>query len=213
MTQEQYNEAINLIGHLILTASDALRELLGYYGVGFESAPTKRQLIDATIELLTSDTDGFTDALSKLVDRHIDTEVESMIWLRKVGFDLPDAEDAFFGGLIKGAIGAIGGLLKKKKRRNSNNNSGNSGASSSQALQAKRDLELQIQRMQEQQRRRDEERRREQAERLRREQEEKAKRRTQTMLMVGGGVVLLALIGVAVFMSRPKTPMYNPVKQ
>ena len=210
MTQEQYNEAINLIGHLILTASDTLTELLSLYGVDFETIPTKRQLIDATIEMLKEDTDGFTEALGKLIDRHIDTEVESMVWLAKVGFDLPDAEDAFFGGLIKGAIGAIGGLLKKKKRRN-NNGSSNSN-SSSQALQAKRDLELQIQRMQEQQRRRDEERRREQTERLRREQEEKAKRRTQTMLMIGGAVVLVSLVGVALFMSRPKTPMYNPSK-
>ena len=210
MTQEQYNEAINLIGHLILTASTALTELLAIYGVDFEETPTKRELIDATVEMLKEDPDGFTENLATLVDRHIDTEVESMVWLRKVGFDLPDAEDAFFGGLIKGAIGAIGGLLKKKKRRN-NNGSSNSN-SSSQALQAKRDLELQIQRMQEQQRRRDEERRREQAERLRREQEEKAKRRTQTMLMVGGAVALVSLIGVALFMSRPKTPMYNPSK-
>ena len=208
MTQQQYNEAINLIGHLILTASNSLIELLAIYGVDFEEVPTKRQLIDATVEMLKDDSSGFTQSLAKLVDRHIDTEVESMVWLARVGFDLPDAEDAFFGGLIKGAIGAIGGLLKKKKRRGTNNGGGSTD--SSQALQAKRDLELQIQRMQEQQRRRDEERRREQTERARLEREAQAKRRTQTMLMVGGAVVLISLVGVALFMSRAKTPMYNP---
>ncbi|WP_299212609.1 hypothetical protein [uncultured Dokdonia sp.] len=207
MTQQQYNEAINLIGHLILTASDTLTELLAHHGVGFETAPTKRQLIDATIEKLKSDTDGFTKGLAKLVDRHIDIEVDSMVWLRKVGFDLPDAEDAFFGGLIKGAIGAIGGLLKKKK---SNNNNSSNNVFSSQAMQAKRDLELQIQRMQEQQRRRDEERRREEAERARLEREAQAKKRTQTMLIIGGVVLLVSLVGVALFMSRSKAPMYNP---
>ncbi|MFC4633511.1 hypothetical protein ACFO3O_06310 [Dokdonia ponticola] len=210
MTQQQYNEAINLIGHLILTASDALIELLTIYGVDFQDTPTKRQLINATVEMLKSDSDGFTDSLAKLVDRHIDTEVESMVWLKKVGFDLPDAEDAFFGGLIKGAIGAIGGLLKKKKRKNDNGS--NSNTTSAQALQAKRDLELQIQRMQEQQRRREEERRREEAERVRLERETQAKKRTQTMLMVGGVVVLISLVGVALFMSRSKPPMYNPSK-
>lgn len=201
MTQQQYNEAINLIGHLILTASGSLTELIARYGVGFENPPTKRQLIDATVELLKNDPSNFTDALSKLVDSHIDVAGDSMLWLRRVGFDLPEAEDAFFGGLIKGAIGAIGGLLKKKK---GNNNNSNNNASSSQALQAKRDLELQIQRMQEQQRQREEQLRREREERERREREEKAKKRSQTMLMVGGAVVLVSLIGVALFMSRPR---------
>ncbi|MFC4636618.1 hypothetical protein ACFO3O_22125 [Dokdonia ponticola] len=210
MTQQQYNEAINLIGHLILTASGTLTELLAHYGVSFETPPTKRQLIDATVELLKNDPSNFTDALSKLVDRHIDVQGDSMLWLRKVGFDLPDAQDAFFGGLIKGAIGAIGGLLKKKK---SNNNNSNNSASSSQALQAKRDLELQIQRMQEQQRQREEQLRREREDRLRREREEKAKKRSQTMLMVGGAVVLVSLIGVVVFMSRSRAATYNPAIQ
>jgi len=214
MTQAQYNEAINLIGHVILSSAEALTQLLYSYGIAFKTPPTRSQLIDATVDLLHSGDVRFNAALSTLVEQHIDTQGDSMLALRKAGFNSYMEEDEFFGGLIKGAIGALGGLFKKKKRTSKDSSRSSSNANDNrlqeqalQALQAKRDLERQIQRMKEQQRREREERQR---------QEAAAKaRRSQMLMLAGGGVLVLGI--VAVVLLKPKQPQlssapYYPIK-
>lgn len=209
MTQAQYNEAINLIGHLILTAGDSLTQLLHSYGVGFSSPPSRSQLIDATIDLLGVDNSQFTAALAVLVERHIDTQGDALLALRKAGFDsyIDEEEDAFFGGLIKGAIGALGGLLKKKKKsgKSSSSSSSSDALKYQQALQAKQDLERQIQRMHNEQRQKDEQHSKEL---------QQAKKRTQNILIAGGvGVLVLGILAVVLLKSKsPSAPMYHPPK-
>jgi len=218
MTQAQYNEAINLIGHLILTRGDALTKLLRHHGIGFLNTPSRNQLIEATIDLLSEGNHAFTKALTTLIEQHIDLKGDVLLSLRKAGFDSYSDEDDFFGGLIKGAIGAIGGLLKKKKKRkssSSNSSGSSSNAAHLQALQAKRDLERQIQQMREAQRQRDEAlRRQREAERQRQEQAAKARRRNQTLMLVGGGVLVLGVVAFVFLKPTGRTlqPSYHNPK-
>jgi len=209
MTQAQYNEAINLIGHVILTSPAPLIQLLYSYGITF-TTPTRGQLIDATVDLLHSGDARFTAALSTLVEQHIDHQGNALLALRKAGFNSYMDEDDFFGGLVKGAIGALGGLFKKKKKKRSSGSSNSSSSNNAhlQALQAKRDLERRIERMQQEQRRREEQQRREREERQRRA------RRTQMLLIAGGGVLVLGIVAVVLLKPKPASmtaaPYYPP---
>ena len=203
MTQAQYNEAINLIGHVILTAADQLTALLYQYGMAFPSPPSRTQLIDAIIDVLSQDNPAFTQDLSALVEQHIDRHGGALLALRKAGFNSYMDEDDFFGGLIKGAIGALGGLFKKKKKGSSRGSGNSSNANDirlQQALQAKRDLERQVQMMQDKQRRL--------------EEQAAAKARRNQMLLIAGGVLISGLVVLVILKSTNRKPQnYHPQYQ
>lgn len=218
--QKKYNDSINLISHLILTKPTPVIGLLAKYGVAFTSTPSKKQLINEIVELLKSNDPKFEDDFGKLLIVHIQYKGKEMLALERNEFSSYDDgdEDEFWGAIAKGAIGIVGGLFKKKKRRRSKGGGGNSAAllasqasSRQQAAQAKRDMQMQMQRMQEAAERRrieeSERRRREETERRRREEtakkEVEAKRKqTNMMLLAGGGIALLAIIGVVMSKSN-----------
>ncbi|QKX04142.1 hypothetical protein HN014_04210 [Aquimarina sp. TRL1] len=148
--------------------------------------------------------------------------------------DGDEDEDEFWGALAKGAIGIVGGLFKRRKNKGGSRGGGNAAAAriraaarsraAAQAAQAKRDMQRQMERMRREaaERRRreaEERRRREAAERRRREVEERrrreaatrrqaeAKKKQNTMLIAGGGIALLAIVGVFMAKSNSK-PTY-----
>ncbi|TPN87135.1 hypothetical protein [Aquimarina algicola] len=238
--QKKYNDSINLISHLILTKPKPVIGLLAKYGVSFTGTPNKKQLINEVVELLKSNNQKFEDDLGKLLTIHIQYRGKEMLDLEQGNFssydDGDEDEDEFWGALAKGAIGIVGGLFKKKRRRRSRGGSGNAAAlaasqaaaarrrAAAQAAQAKRDMERRMREMREaaERRRREEaeRRRREEAERRRREEAAKReaaaakKKQTNTMLMAGGGIALLAIIGVVMAKSNSsKQPMpYMPAQ-
>ncbi len=116
--QQDYNQSINLISHLILTNPTSVVELLASYGVIFPAAPNRSQLIDGVIEMMSEDT-KFTDDLGDLITIHVEKNGKEILELAK-GYDSfhveDQEEDEFFGSLLKTGIKLVGGLLKKKRR-------------------------------------------------------------------------------------------------
>ncbi|TSE07921.1 hypothetical protein [Aquimarina algiphila] len=236
--QKKYNDSINLISHLILTKPKPVIGLLAKYGITFKGTPNRNQIIDEVVELLKSNNQKFEDDLGKLLTIHIQYQGKEMLALERSNFssydDGEEDEDEFWGALAKGAIGIVGGLFKKKRRRRSRGGGGNAAAlaasqaaarrrASAQAAQAKRDMERRMREMRQaaERRRREAEarRQREEADRRRREEEAKRqrereaaakKKQTNTMLMAGGGIALLAIIGVVMAKSNSK-PLYPPM--
>ena len=219
--QKKYNDSINLVSHLILTKPTPVIGLLAKHGTTFKGTPERNQIIDEVIELLKVNK-KFEGDLGKLLTVHIQYRGKEMLALERSEFnsynDVEDQdEDEFWGALAKGAVGIIGGLVgkKKKRRRSSGRNT------TTQAAQAKQDVQMQMARMRQAQeaRRREEaeRRRREETERRRREEEAKRERersrrkQTNTMLIAGGGIAVLAVIGVVLAKSNsPKQPvMYS----
>lgn len=230
--QQKYNDSIKLISHLILTKPKPVIGLLAKHGILFKGTPLRTQLINEVVEVLKSNNEQFENDLGALLTTHIQFKGKEMLALERTefnGYHHEEEEDAFWGALAKGAIGIVGGLFKKKKR-GSRGGGGNNNAAA-QAAQTKRDMQLLSMRMAESKRRREEERRRE-AERRRleearrqrelkaqrrrekekREQEAARQRQNRTMLIAGGGIALLALVGVVLSKSNAR-PMYMQPQQ
>ena len=218
--QQQYNEAINLISHLILTKPKPVLALLAKHGIVFKGKPTRLHIINEVVELLKRNDPKFEQDLGHLLTTHIQYRGKEMLALERKEFSayVGEDEDEFWGALAKGAIGIVGGLFKKKKRSSGGNNAAVAASQAAaaqakaQAAQAKRDMERRMREMQkrmqrereaEARRRREEEERRRRAEEERRKQEAEAKKnQTKTIAMVGGGIVLLAVIGIVVATSK-----------
>jgi len=204
--QIKYNQAIDNIAYLIINYKEPLKQLLADYGISFKGNPSDKMLSDTIIEQLEDADKGFEEDLENLINKLTETD-----------------EDQFFGSILKGAVGLVGGLIRKRKNKRRARRAARAAASqdrsyaNSQALAAKRDLEMRMRRQREEQRRREAEarRRREAEERRRREKQEQerkeaeAKKKTNMMLMIGGGVVVLG-IGAALFMKSNRPPMPYP---
>lgn len=204
--QIKYNQAIDNIAYLIINYKEPLKQLLVDYGISFKGNPADQMLSDAIVEQLEDGEKGFEEDLEVLINKLTATD-----------------EDQFFGSILKGAVGLVGGLIRKKKNKRRARRAARASASqdrsyaNAQALAAKRDLERRMRRQREEQRRRQAEarRRREEEERRRREKQERdrkeaeAKKKTNMMLMIGGGVVVLG-IGAAMFMKSNRPPMPYP---
>lgn len=201
--QFKYNQVIDNIAYLIVNYPEALKKLLLDYGVSFKGKPSSNDLSEVIIKKLENGDVSFQKALENLMLRLSSNE-----------------EDQFWGGLIKGAVGIVGGIIKKKKAKRRARRAAASSAreeqsyARSQAAAAKRDLEMRMQRLREQQRQREEQARirREKEERRRQEEARKreadAKKKTNMMLMVGGGI---AIVGIgAVVLMKSKTAMPYP---
>ncbi len=210
ITQLKYNQVIDNIAYLIVNYPEALRKLLTDYNIIFKGNPSQNDLSDIVIEKLESGDTNFQESLESLI-------------LRLSAND----EDQFLG-LLTGAVGIVGGLIKRKSAKRSARRAAAASAREeqaygrSQALAAKRDLQSRMQaqreqRQREQQQKREEaaQRRREQEERRRREEASKreakveAKKKTNMMLMIGGGIAILG-IGAVVFMKSSRPPMPYP---
>lgn len=198
--QEQYNDSINLITHLILTKPTPVISLLAEHGVIFKGTPDKKQLINEVVELLKSGSDKFEDDLGDLLTVHIEHRGKEMLALQRSDFssyvDVNQDDDEFWGALAKVGVGLVGSLFKGKRRRRGRRGGGGGNAAalaasqaaarrraSAQAAQAKRDMQMQMRRMREAAERRRREaaarRRREEAERRRREEAERRRRETE----------------------------------
>ena len=204
ITQLKYNQAIDNIAYLIINHPEPLKKMLLAYGISFKNTPSPALL---SSEVLRQFQTG---------DVHFQRDLEDLI-LRLSKSN----EDEFLGGLIKGAIGVVGGLISKSKQRKRQRRAASAAAredkayASAQASQAKRDLELRMQKMAEEQRRREETARlqREKEERQRKEEQQKreadSKKKMNMILAIGGGVVFLGL-GAVVLMKSNKPPMAYP---
>lgn len=214
--QSEYNQTINLTSHLILTQPKAVMALLANYDVLFKEKPSRSELINEVVELL-SESRQFSSDLGELLALHIQENGKAMMELE--GRNLNDHdEDEFWGGLIKGAVSLVGGLFKKKRSGNSDGGAAARAASNAQAAAAKHDMSMQMARMREEQRRREaeerrrreeaEERRREEEARRRQEEQIKAENSRKNMLMVGGGMVMLLVVGFIATKSSNKPTYY-----
>ena len=191
--QSQYNQAIDDVSHLILNFPKPLQELLSEHHVFFKGRPSKEQLANEVVELLRTGDETFSESLEHLIG------------------ELTSQEDQFLG-IVKGAVGILGGLFKKKRRPRGGSNNAAAAQVAAQAAAAKRDMEMRMRRMREEQehRRRQEEIRRKLEEERRRNErrmQAEAKKKTNMMLIVGGGVVVLG-IGAAILMKSgsPRIP-------
>ncbi|WP_010520465.1 hypothetical protein [Aquimarina agarivorans] len=207
ITQLKYNQVIDNIAYLIIHYPEALKKLLFDYGITFKGTPASNDLSEVVIDKLESGDRNFQNALEQLILRLSANE-----------------EDQFLGGLIKGAVGIVGGLINRKRNKRRARRAAAAAAredqayARSQAAAAKRDLEIRMQRIREEKRRREEAARKEKAKEERRRKEAAAarqvasKKQTQMMLMIGGGIAVLGL-GAVVFMrnSRPAMP-YPPMR-
>ena len=205
ITQLKYNQVIDNIAYLIVNYPEALKKLLADYNIIFKGNPSQNDLSDVVIEKLESGDTNFQESLESLIIR------------------LSSPSEDQFLGLIKGAIGIVGGIISRKKNKRRARRAAAASAREeqaygrSQALAAKRDLQRRMQLQREQQRRREEaaQRRREQEERRRREEASKreaaaeSKKKTNMMLMIGGGIAVLG-IGAVVFMKSSRPPMPYP---
>lgn len=198
--QKQYTQVLDHIAYLIATYPEAVSSLLSDYGMIFKGTPAAKDYSEAIIEKLKEGDTDFEKSLEKLIQQLN-----------------PNEEDQFLSGLIKGAVGVVGGLIRKRKERRSRRRAARSSVRSSSgsnisAQRAQRALERRIQQMQAAQARREAEARRRQeleAQRRREEavkREAESKRKTQTMLMIGGGILVVG-IGAA-FMLRSNRPAY-----
>ena len=198
MSREQiiYNSVIDNLTYLILNYPKPVIELLSHHNVFFKGKPSKSQIINEVVELIGLGNKKFTDSLEKLM------------------IQFSSQENDEFWGIVKGALGVVGGLLKKKKRTSSS--TGNATAATqaaAQAAAAKRDMERRMRQMQQQmelERRQAQERRRIEQEQARKREEE-AKKKQQTMYMIIGGIAVLG-IGVVLVMSsksKPVVPSYQ----
>ncbi len=206
--KQQYHEVLNHIAYLVVEYPDALKKLLYDYGISFTGVPTSKDYSEAIVSKLKEGDQAFESALEVLIKQLN-----------------PSEEDQFLGGLIKGAVGLVGGLIRKKKARRRQRRASRAAASQdrayerSEALKAQRALQQRIQQQQAAQRQRaEEERRRREAEERRRKEEATKreadqKRKNQNMLMIGGGILVL---GIGAFlMTRPKGmqyPAYPPMR-
>lgn len=191
--QQDYNQAIDLISHLILKRPDTVISLLGEYGIRFREAPNRKELIAATVTMLKDTESKFIEDLGDLVTVHIQKNGKELLQLENKEYHAfvdEEEEDEFFGALAKTAIGIVGGLLGKKRKRRSSgggSNTNRSSATNSAALAASRaearriadqsrriqmDMQRQVQEMQ----RREQERQAKQQEEMRRLREEQRKR-------------------------------------
>ena len=192
--QLKYRKGIDTIAYLIVNHPEPLKMLLSDYGVHFKNPPKGKALTNAVLLQLQKRGTKFQKDLEQLIQRLSNP-----------------SEDQFLGGLLKGAVGLVGGIISKgkKKRQQRNAASQNNNLAVAQAAQAQRDLEAQRRRLEEERRRREAEERREAIRRqelaeARRVAE--AKRKTNMMFAIGGGVALLG-IGAMVFMKTNKSPM------
>ncbi|WP_024772907.1 hypothetical protein [Aquimarina macrocephali] len=228
--QQDYNQAINLISHLILTKPQSVVSLLRDYGVGFSTIPNRKQLIGAVVELMKDRDPKFIDDLGDLVTVHIQKNGKEMLQLQDLNYSSyvdEEDEDEFWGALAKGAIGIVGSLFgggKKKKRRRAANHAAAQAASkaeaqkaSQQAQRARMDMERRMQEMQARQREREErqraEMRRQQEEQKRkeeariREMKEAAKKSKNNILMIAGGLGVIAIVGIGMVVSKKSSPV------
>lgn len=205
--QNKYNLVIDNVAYLIVHYPEPLKKLLADYGVSFEGKHSHTDLSSAVIEQLEEGNIDFQNSLEQLI-----------LKLSQV------QEDGFLGSLISGAVGIVGGLIKKKqaKRRarrasqaaaseeQAYNRSQAQASSRAQAAQAKRDLEIRMERMREERRKEQEAEKRRAEERKRQEDQQKreaaATKKTTMMLMVGGGIAVLG-IGAVVLMKSNRPPM------
>jgi len=204
-----YTKFIGILSHLIYTKPLAVKSLLNEYGVGIDGIPTYKELISATVELLSQQDKGFESDLGELVSLHVKKNADELM-----EYD----EDSFLGGLIgglaKGLIGGIGGIFKKKRRprhvptpvvANVKNDMAQQMARIRADQERKEALRrAERERKEEERRRRKEEK--EEQERRERKEEQKAKeaasaKQTKMIMMVVGGVVIL---GAAVMLLKPK---------
>lgn len=197
MSREQiiYNSVIDNLTYLILNYPKPIIELLSHHNVFFKGKPSKSQIINEVVELIGLGNEKFTNSLEKLM----------------IQFSTQENDE--FWGIVKGALGVVGGLIGKKKRRRSSGGSGAAAtqAAAAQAAAAKRDMQRRMQQMRQQMEREKREaearRRRETEERRRREAEAaKAAKKQQTMYLIIGGIAVLG-IGVVVVMSSKSKPM------
>jgi len=177
-THTQYKNALDAIGHLILTKPEAVTALLAEHGVEFSPPPKKTQLVNEVIEMLAENNSAFNEDLIELLDVHLEYKANEIN-------QLINEDDEFLGGLVgglaKGLVGAVGGLFGKKKKRGGGGAPRPNNNAAAQAAQAKADMQRQMEKMRQEQKRREEEarRRRQEEERRRRQLEEEDRRRRE----------------------------------
>jgi len=205
-----YTKFIGILSHLIYTKPLAVKALLNEYGVGIDGEPTYKELISATVELLSQQDKGFESDFGELVTLHIKNNSDELM-----SYD----EDSFFGGIVgglaKGLIGGIGSIFKKKRRPRHHaprpvvSNVKNDMAQQMARIRAeeqRREAKRRAERERKEEERRIRKEEKEERERRERKEEQKAKeaasaKQTKMIMMVVGGVVVL---GAAVMLLKPK---------
>lgn len=199
--QLKYNQGIDNIAYMIINHPEPLKKLLLEYGISFEKKPTPQKLSATVITQFQQSGVAFQKDIEQLILRLSKAE-----------------EDQFLGGLIKGAIGVVGGIISKSKQRKRRRRASAAAAreeknyAAAQAAQAKRDLELRMRRMAEEQRKREAAAKlqREKEARERKEVERKraadSKKKMNMILAIGGGVAFLG-IGAMVLMKTSRPPI------
>ena len=206
--QKNYNDAINLMSHLILTKPKAVVRLLAKHKLVFKGVPNRAQVIEAVVEKMKSGDDAFVEDIGKLITTHIQFKGQEMLALEATDFDSYDEseEDEFWGTLASKAVGIVGGLFKKKKKRRkrSNTSSGallasqSSSKARAQANQIRLDMQRKMMEMESKLKAAHEQQLakiKADAIQARKEQEEKNKKKQTQLYMIGGAMAAILLVG------------------
>jgi len=198
ITNKEVNDLLELIGHFILTKPILAKNLLSKHGVKFSFNPSKIDLSNEYVELLSNNNAAFNKELTHLLNQHIEAKNDE---IRKIA---SQDEDEFWGAIAKiggSILGKVGGALFGKKKKSPQAPGG--GAASNMAAQLQ--MQQKMAQMEADRRRREEEerrRRREEEDRRKREEAAKQKAGQSKMMMMGIGVV--ALLGIGAFVMKSK---------
>lgn len=173
---EKENDAMELIGHLIMTKPSVVIKLLGRHGIHFSFRPEKKDLVNEVIDMILEDNPSFNQDLEKQLAIHLDKYGVEIMALESQRA-LMNKEDEFLGGLVaglaKGVVGSLKGALTGFVS--------NTGVAGGGADRAKQEMDRKMQRMEEERKRKqaEEHRAREERDRRRREEEDMRRRREE----------------------------------
>lgn len=201
ISKSQYKDAVNLIGHIILTKPKVIRKFLYNHGKIFRHPPSQSALVDAVVALLSRRDPEVLEDFASLVSTHISYKSAELNDL-SLHPASQEGEDHFLGAITAGLgiVKTVSSLFKRKKK-NSSSSSRSVSQNNAIAAQMKLQMKLQMQELKRQQQQAEQKRQQEEEERRRREREEAERRRQQEakkknqVMMIGGAVALVAIAG------------------
>ena len=190
ITKKQENDILELIGHFILTKPILAKNLLSKHGVKFSFNPSKIDLSNEYVELLSNNNDAFNKELTHLLNQHIEAKNDE---IREIAS--ADGEDEFWGAIAKLGVGLVKGIGSKlfgKKKKSPQTSSGGAASNMMAQMQMQQKMaQMEAARRAAEERRKQE--KREADERRRREEAAKQKAgQSKMMMMAIGGMGLLA---------------------
>ncbi|MEO9870361.1 MAG: hypothetical protein ABJQ69_03600 [Ekhidna sp.] len=206
ITKGEYKDALNLMSHLMLTKPETVRKFLANHGIKFSQTPTRKELINEMVNLLSTGNSRVYKDFASLISAHITHKGTEMAQFSKY-FHSYQGEDDFFGAVTAGLGIAkkVSGLFRRKKKRRRSSTPPASQSAAMMKIQMDRQMATmrrqqqsaaaESRRRETEARRREDDRRREEQRRRQDAENSKGKNNNQ-VLMIGGAVAAVAVVGI-----------------